>query len=281
MVQDAKKWNLGIAKLGALMVHCPLDVDEGDVVQFHEIVALLEEASGEDFSTFRIPSQKLAVRATSMQPGGFRMGRGSVTYSDKKYCDSRYFRGQLHGLANFVTILQSTSAKNRAPANPFELFTDDQLKEMLLERSIKPKKSNGVYGFERANAIAQLVNYEKPEGSGPPTPSTVINFQDVHGSNFNLHSPGASITQTNNYRSDDFRELLNKLKEFATSKDSSHDQRELMNVDVHTIEVQIDSPQPKASIVKECLLSAKAILESAAGSVLAAEILVHLQRYLS
>jgi hypothetical protein len=280
MIQDLKKWNQGVALLSALMQNIPSSADEDAVDQFHSILALLEEASAEDLSLFRISPQRLGPRVTSFRPGGYGGGSGSVTYSKKRYCENSYFRFQVHGLSNYMRILQS---KPPNPTNPYEILSDDELKDMLQERGIKPKKKNGTPGFDRPIAIIQLVDHENPKPTAPSN-STVINVHGAHSSNFNVNSPGASITQTNDYRGNDFRELLAKLRRFSTASDLPRDQQELVRTDIEAIEVQIGSTQPKVSIIRECLLSAKTILENAAGtllaSALASQILPDLQRYL-
>jgi hypothetical protein len=236
MIQDSKKWNIGISQLAAFMQHIPTTVDEEDVEQFHGIVKILEEASGEDLSYFKIPNEKLAPRITGARPGGYGGGPGSVTYSQKKYCDSKYFYSQVHGLSNYIgTMHVKTPTKAATP--------DD-----------------------------------RPSAPAVPTHSTVIN---VDRSNLNVLSPGASITVASDFKSDDFRKLIEDLKLLSSTQELSPESREQIKIDIDTVEVQISSARPRPSIIKECLTSMKNILESAAGGVLASGILLQLQRYLS
>jgi hypothetical protein len=261
------------------MQHLPTTVDEDHVEQFHGIVKILEDAAGEDFSYFKITTEKLAPRVTSIRPGGYSGGPGSATYSKKKYCDNKYFYSQVHGLSNYITTMRVNSAK---PANPYESKTDDQLTEMLASRRIKPKKVPGgnlEYVYDRAHAIAALLNDDNRQGSPVPMHSTVIN---VHDSNLNYHSPGASITtQTSDFRSDDFRKLIESVKQFASTQELSPESHDQINIDIGTVEIQINSQRPSPSIIGECLASMKAILENAAGGILASAILLRLQQYLS
>jgi hypothetical protein len=105
MIVDDKKWNIGLARLAGFMQHLSSSIDKEGVDQFHSIVATLEEASGESLSDFKIPAETLAHRVTS------------VTYSQKKFCDSSYFRAQVHGLSNYVQILCSKSSPKAKAAN--------------------------------------------------------------------------------------------------------------------------------------------------------------------
>jgi hypothetical protein len=229
MIQDAKKWKIAVSQLAGFMQHIPTSIDEDDVEQFHGIVKLLEEASGEDFSYFKIPPEKLAPHVTSFQPRGYGGSPGSVNYSKKKFCDSKYFYSQVHGLSNYIGTLGVKS-----PA--------------------------------------------KEANSYVPTHSTVINMRD---SNLNFQSPGAVITQSSDFKSDDFRKLIESVKQFSSTQEMSQENREQINIDIGTVEVQIGSPRPSPSIIRECLASMKNILENAAGAMLASGILLQLQRYLS
>jgi hypothetical protein len=237
MIHDTKKWNKGLSLLAGLMQYPPASIDGDHVEQFHDIVKMLEEASDEDFSDFKIPAEKLAPHITSLRPGGYGGGRGSATYSKKRFCDTKYFFSRVNGLSNYIV---SMHGKSPAIATPKDKI---------------------------------------PAPTGP-THSTVINMS-MDRSNLNILSPGASITQTSDFKTDDFRKLIESVKEFSSTQVLSQESREQINIDIGTVEVQIGSSRPSPSIIKECLASMKNTLENAAGGVLASGILFQLQRYLS
>ncbi len=271
MIQDAKKWAVGLSLLSGFMKTLPLSYDEDHVEQFHGIMKKLEEASGEDFSHFKIPAEKLAPRVTSLRPGGYGGSPGSANYSKKKFCDVNYFRSQLFGLSSYIGSMDvNPPAKT---ANSYDSLTDDQLMGILAERNIKPQQR----GYNRAYAIAMLLKHDNPPAPSAPTHSTVIN---MHGANLNYHSPGASITQTTDFKTDDFRKLVENLKQFASTQDLPPESREQINIDIGTLEVQVNAPRPSPSIIGECLGSIKAILENTAGDILASGLLLQLQHYL-
>jgi hypothetical protein len=279
MIQDAKSWKVGLSLLSGFMKALPTSFDEDQVGQFHDILKKLEDGSGEDFSHFKIAAEKLAPRVTSFRPRGYGGSPGSVNYSKKRYCDSDYFRSQLYSLTSYIGTMGPNSSTKAA--NPYESLTDDQLKGLLADRNIKPRKGpggNSEYGYDRSYAIGVLLKYDNPPAPSVPTHSTVIN---MHSSNLNFQSPGAVITQRIDYKSDDFRNLIESVKQFSSTQDLSLESREQINIDIGTVEVQIGSSRPSPSIIKECLVSMKNILENAAGGVLASGILLHLQRYLS
>jgi hypothetical protein len=246
MIPDPKKWNLGLSLLGGFMQHLPASFDEDHVKQFNKIILTLEEASGEDFSHFKVPDEKLARIAKSSRPGGYGGGRGSVTFSKKKFCDSDYFRSQVRSLSNYIATM---AAEPSAKVHPYEFLTDEELVEKLSHRK-------------------EVV----------PTNSTIIN---MHRSNLNFQSPGASIMQGNDFKSDDFQKLIGSVKEFAATEVFPEEHRHQINIDIGVVELQIGSQRPSSSIIRESLQSVRRILENAAGSIVATGILHHLQRYLS
>ena len=278
MITDDKKWNRGLSLLSGFMKHFPTSADEESVERFHDIVKILEEASGEDFAIFKIPSEILAPRIMTVRPGGYgEDSPGSATYSKKKYCDSKYFYSQVHALATYIGTVNVKSPSNTA--NPYESKTDDELLQMLVNRHIKPKRlADGTYEYDRALAIAALLRDDEPRTQSVPTHSTVIN---MHDSNLNYQSPGACITQTvKDFKSDDFRKLIESLKQFASTSELPPEGREQINIDFGTLAVQINAQRPSTSIIGECLASIRTILENAAGGILTSELLLHLQHYL-
>jgi hypothetical protein len=217
MIRDEKKWNVGLSLLNGFMQHLPASPDEELVEQFHGIVKILEEASGEDFSYFKIPAEKLAPKLTSIRPGGYGGGPGSATYSKKKYCESSYFRSQVHGLANYIgTMDVKSSAKKR---NPYESLTDDQLMAMLADRNIKPKRVHGrnpEYVYDRSHAIAALLADDNPPAPTAPSASSIQHVYHLTGDNarVNVNSTDQStnvVTRTSEQIFADLRAQLNSI----------------------------------------------------------------------
>ena len=122
-----------------MLQHLSSSVDEEIVERFHAIVRILEQASGEDLSIFKIPNEKLAPRITSVRRGSYGGGPGSATYSERKYCDDGYFRSQVHGLSNYIGTMRTNSSAKAA--NPYESLTDDQLRGMLADRWLSSHRS--------------------------------------------------------------------------------------------------------------------------------------------
>lgn len=252
--------------------------EEDAVAQFHEIITILEEASGEDLSHFKIPPDQMKPRVVSAQRASYGGRPGTVRYADKKHCDAGYFRSQLEALGNYARLIRGgMPVKNET--NPYESLTDDELKGLLLDRRIKPKRviANGrdEYVYDRTYAIGVLLKHDRPENSAPPT--TVIN---VHGSQFIHGSPGASITGNVGIQPEDVRKILADLKTISSSGQLSEENREQINVDIGTVELQINSSRPNPSIIKASLESAKAILEHAGGIMLGTAAIAAIKHYL-
>jgi len=97
----------------------------------------------------------------------------------------------------------------------------------------------------------------------------------------NYQSPGAPITQSIDNKSENFRELLSALKEFAATQNLLSSHRDEINISVGTIEVQLNAQRPNPTIIGECLRSVRTILENAVGSALAsAPLLAAIANYL-
>jgi hypothetical protein len=86
-MDDDRKWHLAWAQLDAFSKNLPQSIEEKHVTEFHRLLDLLREATGEDISAFRIPDEEVKPILTSFQRGGYSGRPGRATYSTKKYCD--------------------------------------------------------------------------------------------------------------------------------------------------------------------------------------------------
>lgn len=108
-MDDARKRSLAFAQFDAFRNHPPRAFDEDEVTQFHQIVTALEEASGEDLSSFRIPDSQMKRRVVSVGPVRARPGRppsGGRKMSDKRYCDDSFIRRQIEGIVSYFQNLR-------------------------------------------------------------------------------------------------------------------------------------------------------------------------------
>ncbi len=96
---------LAYARLEAVRSNLPegLRVEEKYVTEFHEILSLLEKASDADLTMFRVPEEELRHRVTSANPGA-----GTVSYSNRKFCERSFLMMKVQGVLSFFTLEMSS-----------------------------------------------------------------------------------------------------------------------------------------------------------------------------
>lgn len=273
-MDDSTKWNLGIAKLSGFVKHVRPPYREDDVADFHGIVTLLEEATGADLSHFKIPAGKLEQEVVGAQRGSYNGRPGRLLYGSKKTVDSGFFRAQLEGLASYLPTLEGAKRTAR-PNNRYESLTDNELKELLFDRSLKPNRGAERGVFDRAHAIKELLKSDQPPQAQP----SVSNVFNIHDSNFVQSSSGSTIAQTIGIRDHELGKIIAQLREFSATPDLSDEDRMQLGIDIGTMELQANSKQPNKGIIKASLASVKAILEHAAGDVVGIAIIAAIHRY--
>jgi hypothetical protein len=111
MIRDAKKWNLGVSKLSALAQFVREPFEQEQVDEYHKIVSIIEEASGEDLSHFKIDAAYMKPEKVGAELTTDFSGRPPrIIYSEKNRCNGGYFRSQLVGLMNYLPTMRGTRA---------------------------------------------------------------------------------------------------------------------------------------------------------------------------
>ena len=138
--------------------------------------------------------------------------------------------------------------------------------------------------------IDALSTYLESQGyrkSNRPTPvrseqkaTHNVHIERMYGSAIQQGATGSSITINFDAKSADFKSLIEDIKKKIPSFRLDPETSNQLYSDVGTIEVQINSPAPKPSIITESLLSIKAILENAVGGALGAGIIYEIAKYL-
>ena len=109
---------------------------------------------------------------------------------------------------------------------------------------------------------------DKPTKYFPPT--NYIHVEKMIGSQ--IQQGTNQSYQSFSYSSNDFDSIIKFVSDLRSKlielKFDSESQEEIES-DITTIEFQIKSPHPKSGIIKECLISIRAILERATASVIA------------
>jgi hypothetical protein len=106
-MEQERKWRLASAKLNALLQNAPQSIEEQLVVEFHQILNLFAEATGEDVAPFRVPDKELKREITSAQRINYSGRLGRVTYSDRKYCDRNLFLRKAQEVKEYFANIQS------------------------------------------------------------------------------------------------------------------------------------------------------------------------------
>ncbi|MGL6420208.1 hypothetical protein ACSZMW_21690 [Aeromonas allosaccharophila] len=116
-----------------------------------------------------------------------------------------------------------------------------------------------------------LENPDKPTQHFMPI--NILNVGQMIGSN--IQQGVTNSNQSLSISSDFIIEVQKFISELSHSMDQlslNEDELNELKAECSTLQAQIESPKPKKSILKECLSSAKNILESATGSAIGAQL---------
>jgi hypothetical protein len=82
------------------------EVDQKYVEEYHQILDLLQSASGSDLENFRVPASEIHPEVSG---GNFITGQ--VTYSDRQVCERSYLMMKVDGVLGFFTIKTASKSK--------------------------------------------------------------------------------------------------------------------------------------------------------------------------
>lgn len=128
-------------------------------------------------------------------------------------------------------------------------------------------------GYRRSQLPKSQHQLERPTHS--------VHIERMYGSAIQQGTTGSQITINFDVKSADFKSLIQDVRAKIPSLNLDPTSTNQLYSDIGTIEVQIASPTPKPSIISESLSSIKAILENAAGNVIAAGIVYEIVKFLS
>ena len=98
------------SRLKALKEHVPGPyVHPKYVAEFHDIMDLLEKASGARLANFRIPGTEVKPVITSVRRGG------GATYSDEPYCERAFFEMKVDGVLTMFEFLVTSGPGTKGP----------------------------------------------------------------------------------------------------------------------------------------------------------------------
>jgi hypothetical protein len=105
-----RQWHLAWAKLTAFRENLPPSIEEKHVAEFHSCLDLLESATTEDLSSFRIPGHELKLRVVTVRRPSF-VAPGLMRPTQVKYCDRNLMVRQIDGVYNYFNSIQPPSEK--------------------------------------------------------------------------------------------------------------------------------------------------------------------------
>jgi hypothetical protein len=270
-MQVNKKLVLAEARLHAYRNTLPNGPDQAQVAEYHGILDTLAEASGEDLADFRIPEAQMRKIVTSFTRGSWRTAPRK-TYSDKLYCESGYFKRQVDGLASYMDSLKpKPPAQNGSP--DYWKMDDHQLEIHALDCGIKHPYGSGQQGlfFDRERVITELLQRDNAlRATTPSAPTHVVRVETMIGSSIQQGTVGSTANVT--YHAADVRNVVNQVKAAVAELNLTDAAREQINIDIQTIEPQLNSANPKKRILAECFHSIRAILEGVAAAGLVYEV---------
>jgi hypothetical protein len=112
------------------------------------------------------------------------------------------------------------------------------------------------------------VSATNAESHSPMTPSTNIHIEHMEHSAFVQSSPGASVNQTFNISSQEFKTFVQNLRELIADANLTDVQQSEADAEFSKLDVELKSPTPNRGIVRGSLQSLKTILENATGSLI-------------
>ena len=96
-MRDLMKWNIALARLSNFIEKFPSSPDEDHILQYHEIIGLFEEASGDGLSQFRITPARLSPRINSASKSFWQ------SLCRWEIIEYAYFSRQIGGLVAYAT----------------------------------------------------------------------------------------------------------------------------------------------------------------------------------
>lgn len=110
---DEKKFKQTLVSFRGFRSHVFGSITEKMVSEYHSILGVLQQTSGDDLSCFHIPSSMMLRRAITQ----VRYARSSVRSSDLepqytsvKYCDKQFFNDRVNRLSEHFAELPSADA---------------------------------------------------------------------------------------------------------------------------------------------------------------------------
>lgn len=280
-MRDDRKFRIASTRLAALRGNIPKEIPENLVTEYHALLDELQDASEEDLSAFRIAPAELKQKSFIVPM--FVTGGPPPTpiLSDERICDSNLFARQVNALGHYLTAIQQSPRTPTQPESPTDYWSmsTSELEDLAHKYQIGGYGYSVHGGVDRQTIIDALLKRDRAIRADTPAPRQTINVGKMEHSVIQQGTHSSTATATHTIA--DQKALLAKLRDAVPQLGLNAEDEEELKTDVSTLELQLSSKNPKPSVVRECWISVRGILEKAAGSLLAAGILHEISRFLS
>ena len=140
----------------------------------------------------------------------------------------------------------------------------DQVRNIILEWSLKLEK-DGITG--------EGLSFSKQEKVEATKHDYAFFLSNVGGVQIQQNSPNSQQYMTNNLNLSDVSSFISTLKNHMHEIGLNDDSQMILRNEINQIHTQIQSSNPKNSLVKESLLTIRNVLEGVTGSIIASGLL--------
>ncbi|MEA2006251.1 MAG: hypothetical protein U9O50_08370 [Acidobacteriota bacterium] len=113
---------------------------------------------------------------------------------------------------------------------------------------------------------------DEPTEHFPPVKNIII-IKEVTDSQIQIDSPHSIQIKADKELTDKLEELNKFIKDNIEQLMLNEDDKQELQTEIQTIDIQLSSPKPKRNILKECVSSIRRIMEGATGQIIASQII--------
>lgn len=144
-----------------------------------------------------------------------------------------------------------------------KILTDRIVKFLLNKGALRGAEGESIK--ITPSGIDQLIAYEREGHKALATSNFNVNVGSMNGSNIIQGSQGVSITTVlTQTQSAEVGKIISALRDIVLAPELTEEKKAELNVEIQTLEIQLKAPKPKLERIKDCLISAKNILEGSA-----------------
>ena len=117
-----------------------------------------------------------------------------------------------------------------------------------------------------------LLKPDEPTERFPPVKNIII-IEKVTDSQIQIDSPHSIQIKADKELTDKLKDLNKFIKDNIEQLMLNEDDKQELQTEIQTIDIQLSSPKPKRNILKECVSSIRRVMEGATGQIIASQII--------